>query len=55
VAGGDVFFKSQSVDFFQNDDLSRKLNDFERVNKVQRTMNDQNSALEQDVKALKMK
>lgn len=35
------------------DDLRRKLDDFERINKVQRTMNDHNNSLEKEVQDLK--
>ena len=41
--------------YFQNDDLRRKLDDFERINKAQRTLNEHNQTLENELKKLKMK
>lgn len=38
--------------FFQNDDLRGKLDDYERINKAQRTLSEHNSHLEQDLKKL---
>lgn len=35
--------------------MKRKLDDFERIDKVQRTLNDHNSALENELKKLKVK
>lgn len=40
---------------FQNDELRKKLGDFNKVNKVQTSMNDHNSSLEQEIKQLKAK
>lgn len=40
---------------FQNDDLRRKLDDFERISKAQRTLHDHNSTLENELKKLKVK
>lgn len=37
------------------EDMRRKLNDFEKINKVQNNFNDQTSGLEQEVKRLKLK
>ncbi|CAO1351611.1 unnamed protein product [Diamesa hyperborea] len=39
----------------ENDEMKRKLDDFERIDKVQRTLNDHNSALENELKKLKVK
>lgn len=39
----------------QNDDLRRKLDDFERINKAQRSLNDHNATLENELKKLKVK
>lgn len=39
----------------QNDELRKKLGDFNKVNKVQASMNDHNSSLEQEIKQLKAK
>lgn len=39
----------------ENDDIRRKLEDFERINKVQRTLNDHNAMLENELKKLKTK
>lgn len=40
---------------FQNDELRKKLGDFNKVNKVQASLNDHNSNLEQEIKQLKAK
>lgn len=39
----------------QNEELRRKLNDFEKVNKVQASFNDHSSHLEQEIKQLRAK
>lgn len=39
----------------ESDDTRRKLDDFERVNKAQRTLNDHNATLENELKKLKVK
>lgn len=39
----------------ENDDIKRKLDDFERINKVQRTLNDHNITLENELRKLKAK
>lgn len=39
----------------ESDDTRRKLDDFERVNKAQRTLNDHNATLENELKKLKSK
>lgn len=40
---------------WQNDELRRKLGDFEKVNKVQSSLNDHTTALEQELKQLRTK
>lgn len=40
---------------FQNDELRKKLGDFNKVNKVQASLNDHNSSLEQEIKQLNAK
>lgn len=39
----------------QNDELRKKLNDFEKVNKVQNSFHDHSSSLEQEIKKLRAK
>lgn len=39
----------------ENDDIKRKLDDFERINKAQRTLNDHNTTLENELRKLKSK
>lgn len=46
---------SNEIVCFQNDDLRKKLSDFERVNKAQNSLNDHSSNLEQEIKRLKQK
>lgn len=44
-----------SILCWQNDELRRKLGDFEKVNKVQTSLNDHTTALEQELKQLRTK
>uniref|UniRef100_A0A1B0GKL6 Putative myosin-11 n=1 Tax=Lutzomyia longipalpis TaxID=7200 RepID=A0A1B0GKL6_LUTLO len=39
----------------ENDEARKKLDDFERVHKVERSLNDQNALLEQEIKKLRLK
>lgn len=41
--------------YLQNDELRKKLGDFEKVNKVQASLNDHSTNLEQEIKQLKAK
>jgi chaperonin cofactor prefoldin len=50
-----VEVRGNFVVFFQYEDLRRKLDDFERINKAQRTLNDHNQTLENELKKLKLK
>lgn len=51
-----VLEKSELIfDQFQYEDIRRKLDDFERINRAQRTLNDHNQTLENELKKLRVK